>query len=394
MSSGFRRFRVTDKIRESEIITSFHLEPADGAPLFAARPGQYLTLKLPTPEGSVLKTYSLSGDVTAPGSHRITVKRGGRPVDAAHLPEGVGSCWLHDAVSPGMELEVAAPRGSFVLDEDSERPVLLLGGGVGLTPLVAMAHRLAETERRVWFLQACENGAVQALGDELRELAEASQGRIRNHVIYRNPSDADRASGPGHSVGMIDKALLQSLLPLDDYDVYLCGPTPFMVAMYRLLRELGVTKARIAYEFFGKAASLEVLAEQPQIAPQTASKAPAAIAGLAFLTNPDARAMPEDLPVARGPVKAANDTGQGNDVVFARSGVSAAWNDSANSLLELAEEAGLTPAFSCRAGICNTCRCGLKEGEVRYFEEPLDPPGPGEVLLCCARPEGRVVLDI
>ncbi len=400
MAGGFRRFRVARKVPESAVITSFYLEPADGGPLWDARPGQYLTLRVPAGGGQMLKTYSLSCNVAEPSHHRISVKREGRPQDRADMPDGVGSCWLHDEVEVGAEIEIAAPRGAFVLDEGSERPVVLLAGGVGLTPLLSMLHRLAETERKAWFLQACENGAVHAMGDEVRKLAASSGGRIQAHAVYRMPTDADIKAGLHQSVGVIDKAVLQALLPLDDYDFYMCGPTPFMVAMYRLLRELGVPKTRVAYEFFGKATSLEALAEKPAPSPKTASRALPAIAGLAFLTDPDARAMPERLPksvaVAGAPATVHGDDAAllTGDVVLSRSGVTLQWKDEARSLLELAEDAGLSPDFSCRAGICNTCRCKIIEGEVTYFEEPLDPPPPGEVLICCSRPNGRVVLDI
>lgn len=388
MAGGFRRFRVAKKIPESDVITSFYLEPADAAPLWQAQPGQYLTLRVPGPKGHVLKTYSLSCHVGEPAHHRISVKREGRPEDGA--PDGIGSCWLHDHVKEGAELEIAAPRGTFVLNEDSDRPVVLLAGGVGLTPLLSMLHRLAETDRKVWFLQACEDGSVHAMRDEVRELSDASQGRINAHVVYRNPSEADKSARLHHGEGVIDKATLQALLPLDDYDFYMCGPTPFMVAMYRLLRDLGVAKDRIAYEFFGKATSLDALAEQSVARPMAASKAPAAIASLAFLTDPDARAVPDAVKASK-PVAASGPEGS---VVFSRSGITAEWADSANSLLELAEDAGLSPDFSCRAGICSTCRCKITAGEVVYFEDPLDPPPAGEVLICCSRPVGRVVLEI
>ena len=392
MSGGFRRFRVTEKARESEVITSFLLVPVDGGPLWQAEPGQYLTLRVPSGQGVLLKTYSISGDVSRPDGHRITVKRETRPADVPDAPEGIGSCWLHDVVEVGTEIEIAPPRGAFVLDRQSPRPVLLLAGGVGVTPLLSMLHALQRTPRKVWMIQACENGAVHAMGDEIRALAAGAKGEVHPLVVYRNPSKGERCD----SVGVIDRALLQRLLPLDDYDVYMCGPTPFMAAMFRLLRELGVSKDRIAYEFFGKATSLEALAQAPRPdSPDSraGSRATPSIAGLAFLTDPDARAVPETDSLALAE-KPRLTTAAGDDVRFARSGASAAWTEDAHSLLELAEAAGLDPAFSCRSGICGTCRCRLLEGEVAYFEDPLDTPPAGEVLICCARPRGRVVLDL
>ncbi|UWQ86310.1 2Fe-2S iron-sulfur cluster-binding protein [Leisingera caerulea] len=406
MAGGFRRFRVAEKRRESSIISSFDLVPVDGEALWPARPGQYLTLRVPTEDGPVLKTYSISGDVTSPNGYRITVKREAAPADQPDWADGVGSCWLHNEVEVGDEVEIAAPRGHFVLDEDSKRPVVLLSGGVGLTPLVSMLHQLVDAERDVWFIHACEDGEVQAMGEEVSGLAGRAGGRIRTHLAYRQPTKADRKGARFDSEGVIDRGVLQSLLPLDDYDVYMCGPTPFMVAMYRLLTELGVDSDRIAYEFFGTATSLEKLAqvsEQSEARASIPANAPAALANLAFLTDPEARAVDDDArfrvhpgtehPVGEAPPATAPDHAEG-DVVFARSGKSAKWTETAESLLDLAEQSGLTPEFSCRAGICNSCICSIREGEVEYFEEPLDPPAPGEVLLCCSRPAGRIVLDL
>ncbi len=391
MADAFRKFRVTAKVRESEVVTSFHLAPVDGGPLWQALPGQYLTLRVPTAEGTVLKTYSLSGDVQRDDVHRISVKRECAP-GGVEVPDGIGSCWLHDHVEEGAEIDIAPPRGGFVLDQESTRPVLLLAGGIGITPLLAMAKVLARGKRRVWIFHACENGDVQALGAELEALAEGAEGRIAPHVVHRAPTEGDRATGKFDSEGVIDKALLQSLLPLDDYEVYMCGPTAFMVAMYRILTELGIHESRIAYEFFGVATSLQKLAMQPVSAPRAASRAPRAIAALVNLTDPEAWAVSEpQVPMAgdRQEIIASGET-----VHFSKSGITATMGGDVRTLLELAEDAGLAPDFSCRSGICNTCRCTLVEGKVSYVEEPLETPPAGQVLICCARPEGRVVLDI
>ena len=396
MSEAFRRFRVLRKVPESSVITSFHLAPTDGGPLWPARPGQYLTLRIPASDGAVLRTYSLSCSVDAQDCHRISVKR---EAGLNGAPDGVGSVWLHDELAEGAELEIAPPRGAFFLDEASERPVLLLAGGVGLTPLLSMLHRLAATERKVWFIHACEDGGVQALRDEAAQLAAASDGRIQICNVFRTPSQDDRARGLFDAEGVVDRALLQRLLPLDDYQVYLCGPTPFMVAMWRLLTGLGIAPERIAYEFFGKGALLPALAAQsaapaPKDPAHIPSNAPKSLRNLDFLTDPDARAAPEPGTRRTSVEPVAPAQTSGDEVTFARSGTTVAWNSGVNSLLELAESAGLDPDFSCRAGICNTCRCTISEGEVEYFETPLDPPPPGQVLICCSRPVGRVVLDL
>ena len=386
MAGGFREFRVANKVVESEIITSFYFEPTDESPVWEVLPGQYITLRVPGSADPVLKTYSVSCDPSETRHHRISVKR---EAGLNGAPDGVGSCWLHDQVEIGDTIEIAAPRGKFFLDEASTRPVLLLSGGVGLTPMVSMLYRLCEADRDVHFLHACENGQVHALRDEVLSCANE---RIQARFIYRTPTDADRAAKRFDAQGVIDKAFMQTHVPIGDYDAYICGPTPFMVAMYQLLQELGVPKNRIAYEFFGKASSLEALAGKPA-KPQSnkaASAAAPTIQALTFLTNPDAWAADEASDAAPKPV-ADQSTG---DITFSASNVSATWDGTAGSLLELAENAGLNPEFSCRAGICNSCKCGLVSGEVEYFEEPLIQPEEGQVLICCSRPKGPVVLDI
>ena len=399
MNNSFRRFQVVNKVIESTVITSFYLQPEDNEPLWPAQAGQYLTLRVPTADKPVLRTYSLSTDVTRPDSYRITVKREVAPFAAPDAPNGLGSCWLHDVVEVGDRLEVAAPRGQFVLDESSQRPVLLLSGGVGQTPLLSMLHSLSKTSREAWYIHACENGAVHAMQAEVDDLVSQFDEQLHSVVVYREPLAEDHEALNFDSKGFIDKALLQSLLPIDDYDVYLCGPTAFMVAMYQLLIDLGVAKSRIAYEFFGKAASLDALAfgaqqeQASKASSMAATKAPNALANLTHITNPDAWAI--DSSTRLGNAASYSGSGHvGSSVSFSRSGLTVEWSGANTSLLQLAEQHGLTPDFSCRSGICNSCKSLLIEGEVEYFEQPLEPPNANEVLLCCSRPLGRVVIDL
>ena len=360
MNTATRRFRITKKVPESSIITSFYLAPVDNQPLWTAAPGQYLTLRIPSSDNTVLKTYSISTDVGSEHETRITVKREAAPPHLPQVPDGVGSCWLHDHAQVGTEIDIAAPRGKFVLDESSNRPVVLLSGGVGQTPLLSMLHKLAHTKRQVWYLHGCENGNVHAMADEVNDLIDSSNGRMQQHICYRDPTDADRAARKFHSQGLIDKNLLQSLLPIDKYDWYLCGPTAFMVAQYRQLMDLGVAEECIAYEFFGKAQSLpalvaeqttnEKLAKTPLGNTRAGVNAPSALAGLQHLTDPDAWAADEQQDFTPG-----LDNGiAAPEVLFARSAVTAQWSDATESLLELAEQQGLNPAFSCRACLLYT----------------------------------------
>ncbi len=372
-SSQFRPFRVVSRTPESRTITSFALEPLDPADWRAFEPGQYLPIRIPGTGGQAgaLRTYSISSAPSDTSRYRITVKREGAP--SPGLPDGIGSCFLHDRVTVGDLVEIAPPRGEFVLATGTKRPVILASGGVGLTPLVSMLHALTvEPEREVHFLHACDDGEVHALRREVDALV-ASRPGLTARYCYRAPSPADAAAGLHHADGVMTKALLRSWLPLGDYDVYLCGPPPFMANVYAAFRELGVRKERIRYEFFGPATVLE------------------AVEAIPLAAAPAEPPPPTSEPVAA----AANGAGAGPQISFARSQRSATWDEANDAnLLAFAERLGLDPPFSCRAGICSTCRTGLLQGEVDYVEEPLDPPASGEVLLCCAKPRGPLVLDL
>ncbi|MGY3175550.1 ferredoxin-NADP reductase/ferredoxin [Pseudomonas sp. TE12234] len=367
-SLGFKSFRVIEKKQESAVITSFVLTAEDGVSNPGFRPGQYLIVRLMLDGGvKVLRNYSLSGDANDRSRIRISVKREPAPFDRPELPPGQGSNHLHDHVQVGDLLEIAGPTGTFVLDEESSKPVVLFSGGVGLTPMLSMLHQLSNrSSRPVYFIHACENGAVHAFRDEVLSLASRRPG-ISVHFCYRNPDADDQANDVFHSQGLVSRDTLQQLLPLDDYDIYLCGPRLFMQANWRLLRSLGIAGERIHYEFFGPATILE----EDDVIPVTLS-----------------------IPAVTEP-KTPTGTTEGAPIVeFLPTGTRVVWNQNCQSLLELAEEAGLTPPFNCRAGLCNTCQVTLREGSVEYFETPLDAPESGRILLCCTRPTTAVTVDL
>ncbi|UDF32388.1 UNVERIFIED_ORG: 2Fe-2S iron-sulfur cluster binding domain-containing protein (plasmid) [Roseateles sp. XES5] len=359
-ASRFRPFEVVSKVRESATITSFHLAPLDGSHWQPFEAGQFLTLRVPDRKGGhAMRNYTVSSSPRQAGIYRITVKREAAP--SGEVPQGLSSCWLHDEVEPGAVIQTDLPRGGFKLDAASTRPVVLLSGGVGLTPTVSMLDVLArESERPVWFIHACDSAEVHALRDEVEALAALRPG-ITVHFCYRFAGDEDRDRC--HSTGFLSRATLQGLLPLDDYDIYMCGPPPFMQALYGILTGLGVRKERIAYEFFGPASLLTAESGTPV---------------------PKAPAVPAPI--------AADDGGV--QIVLEKSGRSFAWDGASDSILAFLETQGIEPAFSCRAGVCGTCEQGLVSGEVDYFEEPLDDMPADRVLLCCTRPKSSVVLDL
>lgn len=385
-SRRFRDYRVLEKQRESEVITSFVLEPVDGV-VPPYQPGQYLVFRLEIDGQTVLRNYSVSGDPDCTGRLRISVKHEKAPAGSS-VADGLASSYLHQQVQPGDVLSAAGPMGEFVLDESSQRPVVLLSGGVGQTPLLAMLHRLLKrSQRKVYVIHACDNSAVHAFADEMRALVAQREG-VQLYFCYRNPTEDDEQAGLHNVAGLITREQLQRWLPLDDYEFYLCGPSAFMQSNYGVLRSLGVARERIHYEFFGPATVLENTLAGDVAAGLVQPEQPAT--GPAVLSSATASASePESL--AAVDVTAADTT---QTVTFLPDGRQAQWHDDCPSLLDLAEETGLNPDFNCRAGLCNTCMCTLVSGEVNYFEEPLDPVPEGKVLLCCSRPLGPVAVEL
>jgi nitric oxide dioxygenase len=250
--NGYRKFVVERKSPESEIVTSFYLRPADGGPLPPFKPGQYITVKIDHPTTPTSpRNYSLS-DRPGLGHYRISVKR--EPSLAANAPAGLISNYLHDHVQEGDTLEIGPPCGEFTLEpaQANGRPLVLLSGGIGITPLLSMLKSLAyhKVETPVYFIHAARNSRIHALGDEVRRLA-AECPNIHTHFRYDAPLADDLDRQRCDSTGLVDLPLLQQLQITKDAEFYFCGPKPFMVGLYHTLKGWGVDESRIHFEFFG-----------------------------------------------------------------------------------------------------------------------------------------------
>lgn len=251
--NGFKRFVVSRREAASDNIVSLYLKPADDAPLPAHRAGQYVTLRVVLPGGeAIMRNYSLSNE---PGAdcYRISVKREG----GEGTPPGVCSHHLHERVRVGDRVEVSPPCGDFTLAAPGARPLVLIAGGVGITPILSMAHEAlaAAPERTVWLIQGALNGLVHPFADEIAQLKRRYPG-LRVHVRYSEPLPEDRLNAAHDSEGLIDEALLDELLGREKAEYYFCGPTPMLRHLCRLLARRGVPPEDIHYEFFGPAQSL------------------------------------------------------------------------------------------------------------------------------------------
>jgi ferredoxin-NADP reductase/ferredoxin len=350
---GFHQLTVAGIDRESESVISIRLEGSTGARLPPHRPGQYLTVRVQTgrEQRSLLRNYSLSGPPDA-AYYRITVK---------HERDGAVSGYLHSRLGIGDQLEIAAPRGTFILDL-TQAPVLLISAGIGVTPALAMLHALAEehSEREIWWLHGARSSRDHSFAAESRALL-ASLPNVHTHVCYSRPGPDDLEGRDFDSVGRLTAPLLVELAPPRGAEAYLCGPIPFMDEISAGLAAMGIEASRIHTEPFGPAPGL----------------------------TPGIAATP-----ARTPHPPAGQPGNGPTVEFARSDLAIPWSSDYTSLLELAEACDVPVRWSCRTGVCHNCETTLIDGNVDYSPDPVEPPADGSALVCCSQPHDDVVLDL
>jgi ferredoxin-NADP reductase len=348
--NGLRTFRVSAVVDEAEGCRSFYLMPEDGRPLPRFEPGQYLTFHLPSgdPARPLVRCYSLS-ERPREDFYRVTIKRVGPRTDDRHLPPGRGSNFFHREVQPGARLEVEAPQGAFFLDPTDDSPVVLIGAGIGITPIMSMAAALvhARSRRPTHFFAGFRNSREQPFRARLAELrADAAQLKI--DVSYSQPQSADLRGRDYDHRGHIDVARLRRILPSSNFRFYVCGPAAMMQSLVPALLDWGVPAEHVRYEAFGPA-TVRVLIRDDATAPC--------------------------------------------DVEFARSGRAARWTGAESSLLELAEQNGVPLEFGCRAGSCGQCRVMIAAGRVTHAKQPGVQLIEGECLACIARPQGDVVVE-
>jgi ferredoxin-NADP reductase len=350
---GFRPMRVAAKTRESVDVISLGFEPADGLPLSAPLPGQFIVLRLqPKGEASpLMRSYSLSGAPNAV-QYRISIK-----CEIA----GAASTYLDRRIEIGDMLELSAPRGNFTL-KAGERPLVLASAGIGITPVLAILHALAATRstREIWWLYGARDGRHHPFAEESRALLRLiPHGRSR--IWYSRPTPEDRPGTDFDERGHMTVARFDELKIQRDADFYLCGPTGFMRALSTDLAAWGVPQARIYTEVFGSGES-----STPGIV-DSHHRLPHSPVGL----------------VGTGPL-----------VSFARSNLSLHWHPKFRSMLEFAEACDVPVRWSCRTGVCHRCESGLVAGAVDYRPDPLEPPAEGNVLICCSQPRSDVVIDL
>jgi ferredoxin-NADP reductase len=356
--SGLRAFRVRSRDDEDDAIsqTSFYLEPVDQQPLAPYCAGQFLTFSFELPDAmgeirTVTRCYSLS-DRHDPQAYRITVKRILCPRDRPDLPPGLVSNHFHDRVTPGSVVQVRAPAGGFVLDDDTSVPVVLIAGGIGITPLFAMARAALATtpERAIHLFYGVRNSRDLVFGTDLAAMA-AHHPNFYLTIVQSSPLPSEPGARRKDEIGFIDVALLRRILSHGQHHFYICGPPPMMACLVPALRDWGVAADAVRYEAFG----------------------PASIASAEHLI-----AAPLETPI---------------DVQFARSGRTLSWTGQETNLLDFAESHGIEVNSGCRSGSCGSCETAMTSGEVRYAQTPSFDVAKGHCLLCVGRPVSDLVLQ-
>ncbi len=355
--NGLRKFAVAKRIVQCDDVCAFYLKPHDGRPLPPFKPGQYLTFQLDLPgrDKPVIRCYSLSDCAHQNDYYRVTIKRERPPPDKPELPPGAASSYFCDKVKEGDILNVKAPAGHFFLDMSKTNPVVLIAGGVGITPMLSMANAIvaSRSKREAWFFLGVRNRREHIHKAELERLA-AENDNIHLHICYSKPGPDDGKGRDYQHEGRVSAELFKEVLPSNNFEYYLCGPGAFMKSITDGLEAWGVPDKDVYFEAFG----------------------PATVKKKAAVLTPS-----ETIHLSR------------INVTFSRSGKTVRWEPGTGNLLEFARGQGIKIDSGCCAGGCGTCLVAVKSGEVAYLKKPDAEPEAGACLTCICRPKNDLVLD-
>ena len=453
--TGMRKFSITRKVAEGGDICSFYLEPHDGKALPPFEPGQYLTfsLKLPDRDKPLVRCYSLSDSPLQHNHYRVSIKRLGPPPKAPDAPPGQSSNFFHHHLEQGDILDIKAPGGKFCLDQSQHTPVVLIGGGVGITPVMSMLGAICDagSKRETWFFYGVRNGDEHIMRDYLAQ-ADAANENVNVRVCYSDPRHGEGAVlklGDGDPRSSETVKIGDSLtigrdpgndIPLDDdkasrehasvrqaegqytlsdlhssNGTFVNGVRITEPAVLRDNDEIRVGNHTLTFHsiedvegrdyHFGERVSVDLF---KRILPSNnydflicgpPPMMESIVKNLEEWGVPKSRIHFEAFgpaSVKKTPVPAAagsTDAVTGFDIVFAKSGKTLQWSPAAGSILDLAEANDIDMDFGCRAGSCGTCMTAVRSGEVDYLNEPEAALDEGSCLACIAAPKSPLTID-
>jgi ferredoxin-NADP reductase len=334
--NGLRKFSVVRKVSECEDVHAIYLKPHGR-------------------DKPLIRCYSLSDSPHQKDYYRVTIKKEKSPRDKPDVPPGAGSSYFCDSLKEGDILNVKAPTGHFFLDMMKMNPVVLIAGGVGITPMLCMANAIAASgsKREAWFFFGVRNRREHIHKAELEKLA-AENDNIHLHVCYSQPGEKEVKGTDYQHEGRVSIELLKELLPSNNFEYYLCGSGAFMKSLTDGLEVWGVPDKDVYFEAFG---------------PATVKKKTAA------------PTVEETTHLAK------------INVTFGRSGKTIRWEPSSGNILEFAQLQGVKIDSGCCAGSCGSCVVAIKTGAVDYLKKPDAEPETGTCLTCICRPKNDLVLD-
>ncbi len=358
---GFREFIVQRKVVEDDAqsICSFYLVPEDGLPLPAFKAGQFLTFRLNVTNPStgnsttVIRCYSLS-DAPNTDYYRVSIKRVPAPPNHPEYSPGLSSNHFHDHIHEGSRLEVRAPSGHFYCDGEGSRPVVLIAGGIGITPMLSIVNTLLNQndKRDIYLFYGVRNGHEQIMKHHLRSLSEDIDN-FHLHLCYSSPNSDDQEGVDFQHHGRVDVTLLKNTLKYNRYQFFVCGPKTMMESIVPDLETWGVSHDDIFYESFGPAT----------------------------LIKPSPLATDDEI---KHPI----------NITFSQSGKKLAWDPSYASILEFAEANQIKVESGCRAGSCGCCQTEISKGDVHYLQETDVDISDGHCLICVTIPENDLILNV
>ncbi|MFJ7271049.1 molybdopterin-dependent oxidoreductase [Streptomyces sp. NPDC099050] len=345
--TGTRPFTVTALTEVSTGIRALRLAPEDGGALPDYRPGQHLTVRAEHPDGTLQdpsdgRSYSLTGPALVNGrtDYGLAVR---------HIPGGAFSTRIHEELRVGDRLHLASPGGVFAIPTHTGNPVVLLAGGIGITPFLSYLETLAATGGtvpEVVLHYGNNNAADHPFRDRLRELASRIPAlTIVDHYAAPGPDEV-----PGRDydrIGFITAEDIDPGLIARRARFYMCGPQPMLDALTAALSARGVPRFEVFSEKF-RPARREVT-------------------------------VPDDAEYT---------------VTFARSGRTAVWRKNDGPLLALGEAAGVAMPSGCRVGQCESCACGVLRGTAAHLVTPSEDLPDTDVLTCQSLPTSDLVLDV
>lgn len=353
--NGIRKFSIQKKVMETEDICSFYLEPHDRKPLPAFLPGQYLTfeLRIPGQKNRTVRCYSLS-EGPRPDFYRVSIKRQGPPPGKEGIQPGLVSNYFHSQLKEGDIVDVKAPGGRFFLDPAEPGGVVLISGGIGVTPMLAMLNTLVamNSKREIHFFYGVRNRAEHAMKPHLEKVVRENPN-VHLHVCYSAPDEGHAPGQDYHHACRVSVELLKQQLPSNNYDFYICGPGALMESMTTGLSEWGVPDKNVHFETFGPS-SVKKVAEMPA---------------------------------------AAETSGRTLSIEFKKSGKKLVWAPGCTNILQLALDNDINIPCGCRAGSCGTCQVAVFSGDIAYVQESDFETDHGTRLTCIGAPKSDLVLD-